>query len=914
MCCASIFDRRLTGLARLPERIHTPKLTSNLDTHIHNRRLLRRPWRVLLGLFAAREWSKIPLGTLLGALLAATRRLVISDEVFHAFVSQHWQTFAIKDAFTGIGAYRAEIYAIGIGLVVLALTQYVPALVKVLRSWTEGVVSGLTVIWGSSFFYYFGSGQPDTIRNLICFLSLAFPLTLLSIAFHLRAASRRAEPVTLPPPAPVVRPTLDGYFADLEADSPIERASQDLLGRSDVVDWLATSLVELGAPVIALDGDYGDGKSSVLNLVRERLDGRAIVVSFKTWLPNSEATLVRDLFNDISAECRGFYHVPQLRNHLLGYAKIIGASISPLKGLSDVFPPSSQRAEIAELAESLRLIPLRVVVLLDEMDRLQPDEFRILLKVVRGVTSFTNLSFVCAFSRKAVEKMFPPGTVENVNDYYEKFFPVSYLLPKPDSGFLFAALETRLKKVFSRADWFETADDETKYHELLTGAWDDALSKVLTNLRKIAILANSLSVVARPLSREANAFDMVIIETLRCFFPEVYERVRQNGDAFLGSDPSWRSRFYSEDQAKASRKQFYEHLIQELYATERSKPAADLLWWLFPEFAMYLSTRVGRSLVGIEKDSDLAERQKRISHDDFFPIYFGYRVPETLYSGTELRAFVRNLNESGSTAERKVLFQKTLRSITEGDPRRLSFLHRILHSIGRFDDSTARALAIAVSECASDYSYDSILPSAAEAGKAMAIIFEVAQRFSQSAEVQKVLEDSILAATDDTLAFRLLTFCLAPERNKILKDFSHVRADALKKTFAQRMRRRYVERFEDLDTSLAQCDRSAFVLWAESSSEDREAEVGFWRRYVDSSRKRLAKMCDILFPSGTLWESDPSPHIDRLFPLSELEMLNDGLPNDPMLEEVENRALNRMRKLIGGGFQHGVRFEDLANL
>jgi KAP-like P-loop domain-containing protein len=732
--------------------------------------------------------------------------------------------------------------------------------------------------------------------------------------FQILAVSRKSHGPTLQPAPARDKITLEEHLSDLEADSPIESASQDLLNRSELVESFATMIVVSQAPVIAIEGDYGDGKSSVLNLLRERLAADAIVVSFKTWLPKSEDTLVRDLFNDIYTECRRSYYVPQLRSRLVDYAKTITGSISPLRALSDIMPATSQRAEIADLGQSLLRIPRRVVVLLDEMDRLQMEELRVLLKVIRGVTSFANLSYVCAFSRKAIEKMSPPESAEALEDYYEKFFPVSCPLPKPEGGFLLRVLKARLDKVFDPLDCFESPDAKVKFQKRLTEVWEDALSKVLTNLRKITLVINSVSVAVRPISREINTFDLTIVETLRRFFPEVYEHVRRNGGDFVGVESSWGSRLYSADQVKAARKQLFDRLIKELYAKESSKPAADMLWWLFPEFAERLSESVGRSRIGFTNDTDLAEREKRISHEDFFPIYFGYRVPESLYSEAELSRFLKSMNGSRSTPERKALFAKTLAELPKADPRRLSFLHRLLHSVGRLNEPAAEALSETVAECASEYSYDSILPSEAEAGKAMLIVFEVAQRFAQGPKAQQVLERAIEAATDDTLALRLLTFSLNPERNKVLKDFSNVHPDVLKSVFVQRMQKLYVERFDTVETSLAQADRGAFVMWAGFSDKERQSEIGFWRRYVGTNRKRLARMCDILFPPGAIWEADPSPHIERLFPLEELKKLDDKLPTDQALEEFENRALNRMRKLIAGEFQHGVGFDDLQKV
>lgn len=856
---------------------------------------------------------KIPIGILAGAVLTAIKRLLVNDHIFAQYVSQHWRGSWLRAAFSGFGHYSVELYAAGVALSVLFLFLCSRPLIRALKSWTQGIVSGLTVIWSLSFFCFFGFEHFSLSKKLGGAATLGTLLSILSTGFYFLALPRRSRRVTLSPAPAGVKATLKESLDQLLDDSPIDSAREDLLNRSALVDSLATTIMESQGSVIALEGEYGDGKSSALNLLRERLAGQAIVVTFKTWLPRAEDILVRDLFNDISAESRKLYYVPQLRTHLLRFARTISGSIPSLKGLSDILPATSQREEIEELGESLRRVPRRIVVLLDDMDRLQAEELRALLKVIRGAASFPNLSYVCAFSRAAIDRMHPDGGPETLGDYYEKFFPVSHLLPKPEATFLFKALNAGLEKVFDSPDWLETGEDKKKYQKQLNEIWEDVLSKILTNLRKIKLVINNVAIAARPICREVNAFDLMAIETLRRFFPDIYELVRSHGDTFVGTDTAWGSRIYSSDQIKAMRNQFLDGVIKRISGEERSRPAADLLWWLFPVFAKQYSAGVGKSRVAISRNEALDERERRISHEDFFQIYFLYQGPESLYTETELRDFIQSMNECHSAQERAALFKSVLMALPKGDSRRSSFLHRLIHSIDRLDESAAEDLANAVSIFASEYEYDSLLPSAAEAGRAMAIVFAVGQRFAQSEKVQEVLEGAISAATDDTLALRLLTFSVNPDRNKIIKDFSHVRPDDLKRIFAHRMRRRYVERFDLIEPLLAQADRGAFVFWSEFSEEEREAEIGFWRRYVARSRKRLARMCDILFPVA-IWENDPRPHLERLFPLDELKKLDAELPPDETLVELENRALQRMRKLLAGDFQRGVGFDDLKDL
>ena len=98
-----------------------------------------------------------------------------------------------------------------------------------------------------------------------------------------------------------------------ESDDPIESWAEDTLGRAALIDSLSVKLLISKAPVIALFGEFGSGKTSILNLLREHLQGKAIVVSFRTWLPGSQETLTSYLMADIANECQKHYMVPGLR-------------------------------------------------------------------------------------------------------------------------------------------------------------------------------------------------------------------------------------------------------------------------------------------------------------------------------------------------------------------------------------------------------------------------------------------------------------------------------------------------------------------------------------------------------------------------------------------------------------------------
>ena len=190
--------------------------------------------------------------------------------------------------------------------------------------------------------------------------SAAIILALLSVAILVFVERRRKKARSYPPRDVLRIATQSREQSSNEvrwdahtSDDPISDWSEDCIGRTAVVELIADHALRLRTPVVALLGGLGDGKSSVLNLLRVSTEGEAIVVSFNAWLPGSEATLAADLFKDIATECRKFVLVPQLRKRALAFARIVGGSASYLGGIKEFLPAQSQRDELEELRGTL---------------------------------------------------------------------------------------------------------------------------------------------------------------------------------------------------------------------------------------------------------------------------------------------------------------------------------------------------------------------------------------------------------------------------------------------------------------------------------------------------------------------------------------------------------------------------------
>ena len=189
-----------------------------------------------------------------------------------------------------------------------------------------------------------------------------------------------------------------------------------------------------------------------------------------------------------------------------------------------------------------------------------------------------------------------------------------------------------------------------------------------------------------------------------------------------------------------------------------------------------------------------------------------------------------------------------------------------------------------------------------EAARALNIVFIAAQKLSSSSVAQQILENSIIRATDDTFAKRLLEFTQNRDRNRVLTDFSNIDTDKVKDAFIDRMRRRYGPSVDASRVDISRGDWWAFRIWTDNSAEDTKIEQEFWRRFIGTSRKRLAQMINFIYPGGNaVWSEDPRPMIDKLFPTADIAWLLKDLPAED-LDEVEAKGIDRFESLMQGKY------------
>jgi len=716
----------------------------------------------------------------------------------------------------------------------------------------------------------------------------------------------------------------------IKVDRPIRAFSEDKLDRKPLVSSLVEQLVSDGASVVALIGGYGDGKTSILYLLEHELKNRkTMVVRFKSSLPGDDLTLASTLFNSISKQLRSQFFVHRLRDVLGRFARRISGLVPQApSGLRDMFSEPSQKDELQELTDTLGALPLhRVVVLLDDMDRMEGSELRMLLKIIRATEDYPKLSFVCAFNKKALVdalirhqvidritlnftstgESIPSGTAVGQleaddtragYEYLEKFFPVQVPVPKLDEGQIAKEFDARFNQFAERNGLSLLPEDTAAFDKDFSQRfWKPYFLPSLTNLRKINSYFNALNASFSLVKKEVNVIDFMCIELLRQVEPGLYEQVFRNRSLFYYPEWDifrWDERSIGSDKAREKKlsNAAFDQVFRSLNEPERHR-VLSFLGELFPKVTDYLGARSLSS--GGEPNEVEADKNKRIYHPDHFTTYFSLHVQEGYVSSQELDDLVAKANEKQTANDVQEHFINYLRSLK--GVKKYRFFEKMVRINDKLGAMQAKGLVVAVALEANSLAHDDF--DMGEFGTAIRLIVNIVRRFKDSAEITEVLRIVIEQSTSDALVQRI--FYLATEKtHEAFENPAHVDVPVLKTALATRMKKKYFVGNEGPIYSHPRTYREwqALLWWARVSDAERENVRTYLAYEFEKWPASIGK--HILWLTASLDNPSGEKIVNDLFPLSELAALAKKHGPHSYSTDSEERAVSNLITKYGG--------------
>jgi predicted KAP-like P-loop ATPase len=463
---------------------------------------------------------------------------------------------------------------------------------------------------------------------------------------------------------------------DLSADRPTLDPKLDRLGYAPFAKRLAESIVGLSGSdghVIALYGAWGFGKTTMLNYVQHFIRevapaNQPLIVTFNPWWFAGSEDLIWAFFNQLRAQLevrREFSDA--IRNKLADFADLVSEVPLPHAGLAKASakvlrPKPKDIAKLKhEISTALSKQKRRILVIVDDIDRLTSDEIRQVFRVVKAVADFPKVTYLLAFDKRVVTRSLSELQGGSGEDYLEKIVQVPFELPLVDR------LSIR-NLFFEKLDPMLSDVEPKSFDKVYWGnIFFEGIDRFLETPRDVVRFANTLVVTFRAVIGEVNPIDFIAIESLRMFVPEVYDCVRTNRQMFCGHSTNPLRAPTGQDLEK-----FHEGWLERLGRSNPLlvQPVQSMLKRLFPK----LQNVWGNSQYGPDWDSRW-RRDLRVCSEDIFPVYFSLTVAGGEVSNLEMKAILALANNPERFSAEILELSQQIRP--DGKTRASAFLDRL---------------------------------------------------------------------------------------------------------------------------------------------------------------------------------------------------------------------------------------------
>ncbi len=456
-----------------------------------------------------------------------------------------------------------------------------------------------------------------------------------------------------------------------DADRPITKSEQDRLNRTIFAKYLARCMLDHKDPdslVIGLYGGFGVGKTSVINLVLEELNFAAsnledkdkpIILNFSAWSYSGQNQLIYSFFRRLSSALRSVAYLENSARiiYLLElYASFFTHQPVP-RALrqkkhswfsKDAYGWESGRDLTlvkAELNELLRNQKHKIIIMVDNISRLYPEEIKQMFQIVKSMADYANTVYLLAFDKHQVEYALDEIDGSNNKALIEKIVQLPFEVPPILQQDLENILADRLSDILT------TVPEGTWNTEYWADIYYSSLKFLFENCRDITRYVNILKFSYSRLRDIVNPVDFFALTAIEVFLPQIYFGIRDNKDLF--TDLLDNVYPLDEERTKKDKARCDEILARNQRLSRDA--LLELLFHLFPRIR-----RLYQPNLPFYHSTIIARKLKRICNPDLFDAYFRLSLQAAHIPDSEFKTIL-------SLAADKETFDHALTRLNQDD-------------------------------------------------------------------------------------------------------------------------------------------------------------------------------------------------------------------------------------------------------
>lgn len=338
-------------------------------------------------------------------------------------------------------------------------------------------------------------------------------------------------------------------------DLPIEKVDDDILGRGIFAHRIAESIMNYQRNeclTIGIYGGWGNGKTSLANMILNEIiekdndssNPKYCIIRFNPWLFANQKDLITQLFSSIS-EAFKYSDPNSIKDKLadsiswfgraakaIGHIPGIGTIANDISDIFDDYskmlkgekPNKDEYESLYQLkfkiSETLKKENIKLIISIDDFDRLSQEEIRLMFQVVKVLGDFNNTVYLLSFDKDVVVVSLKDVQGGDGDDYLKKIIQVPITLPPIRKNVI---KEITFEKFNSIINFSSLSDKDKSKIKNLSDNLFKVLSPYIDNIRDINRLINLFEFKYGFLKDEINPLDLLALCAI-----EIFENTKYN--------------------------------------------------------------------------------------------------------------------------------------------------------------------------------------------------------------------------------------------------------------------------------------------------------------------------------------------------------------------------------------------------
>lgn len=399
-----------------------------------------------------------------------------------------------------------------------------------------------------------------------------------------------------------------------------------------------------------------------------------IIIRFSPWNYSDKNNLISLFFHELKNKlgvAKGEENKGKIGKAISQYSDIIDAlsiipavgpaivpilkTISKAAGAKLMETPSLNDAK-EKLCEALEDFNHKIIVFIDDIDRLTTPQIKDIFQLVKQVGDFPNIIYVLTMDREIVCNALSEYHNIDGDEYLKKIVQVSFEIPEIDKTTVHEILRDRLNDIVHKSK-NEEEFENNKYFETVL---EKCVNPYVNNIRDVNRLLNAFRFKYGALCEETSFVDLLAITAIEIFEPKLYKWIAYNKNALC--ECKEHTCLMIENDGNKYLKQCNEKFSNLGFDFNR---VIDILSTLFTRFAKdinkdsFVKDLTKKHSTKYQSEEELTSKM-RVGSAEKFDLYFSFnlwsiKIPReeiikcaNSYSNFTLRQKIKNFNKDGN--------------------------------------------------------------------------------------------------------------------------------------------------------------------------------------------------------------------------------------------------------------------------